>query len=489
MSSIQDLEPKVLWEHFVELSKIPRPSKHEEQISAYLQAFGERHGIETHRDAVGNVLMRKPATPGMEDRCSIVLQSHMDMVCEKNADSTHDFMHDPILPYIDGDWVRAKGTTLGADDGIGCAAQLAVLTDSSVQHGPIECLFTVDEETGLTGAFAIQAGFFQSNILLNLDSEDEGELFIGCAGGLDTVGRFMYRTTKPADGAKFYKITVSGLIGGHSGDDINKGLANSIKLLVRILMHLEREVPLALALLEGGNLRNAIPREAYAIVALPEDSVVKMERFIQYFGGELLNEYRVTEANISISLDPATPMPVMMNTDKLRLLHLLYTMHHGVIEMSREIKGLVETSTNLASVKRVEESNVLEIATSQRSSVESAKQYIATAVESVFLLAGCTVNHSDAYPGWEPNASSPILGIAEKVYTDLFGKKPVVRAIHAGLECGLFLEKYPSLDMVSFGPTIRGVHSPDERLNIPTTKKFWDLLLEILRNAPKQSAH
>ena len=489
MSSIQDLEPKVLWEHFAELSKIPRPSKHEEQISAYLQAFGERHGIETYRDAVGNVLMRKPATPGMEDRCSIVLQSHMDMVCEKNADSTHDFMHDPILPYIDGDWVRAKGTTLGADDGIGCAAQLAVLTDPSVQHGPIECLFTVDEETGLTGAFAIQAGFFQSNILLNLDSEDEGELFIGCAGGLDTVGRFMYRTTKPADGAKFYKITVSGLIGGHSGDDINKGLANSIKLLVRILMHLEREVPLALALLEGGNLRNAIPREAYAIVALPEDSVAKMERFIQHFGGELLNEYRATEANISISLEPATPMPVMMNTDKLRLLHLLYTMHHGVIEMSREIKGLVETSTNLASVKRVEESNVLEIATSQRSSVESAKQYIATAVESVFLLAGCTVNHSDGYPGWEPNVSSPILGIAEKVYTDLFGKKPVVRAIHAGLECGLFLEKYPSLDMVSFGPTIRGVHSPDERLNIPTTKKFWDLLLEILRNAPKQSAH
>lgn len=488
MSRIQDLEPKILWEHFAELSQIPRPSKHEEQISAYLQAFGERHGIETHRDAVGNVLMRKPATAGMEDRRSIVLQSHMDMVCEKNSDCAHDFMRDPIIPYIDGNWVRAKGTTLGADDGIGCAAQLAVLTDPTVQHGPLECLFTVDEETGLTGAFAIQAGFFQSDILLNLDSEDEGELFIGCAGGLDTVGRFIYRTTKPAEGSKFYKIAVAGLTGGHSGDDINKGLANSIKLLVRILMHLEREVPLALAILEGGNLRNAIPREAYAIVALPEDSVSKMEHFIQHFGTELLQEYRATEANISVSLDPATPMPVMANTDKLRLLHLLYTMHHGVIEMSREIPGLVETSTNLASVKRAEEGNVLEIATSQRSSVESAKQYIATAVESVFLLAGCTVSHSDGYPGWAPNTNSPILRVAEKAYTDLFGQKPVVRAIHAGLECGLFLEKYPSLDMVSFGPTIRGVHSPDERLDIPTTKKFWDLLLEILRNAPKQGA-
>lgn len=486
MSNIHDLEPKLLWEYFVELSKVPRPSKHEERISAFLQAFGESHGIETYRDAVGNILMRKPATPGMEDRRSIVLQSHMDMVCEKNADSTHDFMHDPIVPYIDGDWVRAKGTTLGADDGIGCAAQLAVLTDPTVQHGPIECLFTVDEETGLTGAFALQANFFQSEILLNLDSEDEGELFIGCAGGLDTIGRFRYRTTSPAKESKFYKLSVTGLTGGHSGDDINKGLASSIKLLVRILLHLEREVPLSLAILEGGNLRNAIPREAYAVVAVPEDSVTKMVRLIQQLGGELIQEYRATEANISISLDPEASMPVMENTDKLRLLHLLYTMHHGVIEMSREIPGLVETSTNLASVKRAEESNVLEIATSQRSSVVSAKQYISTAVESAFLLAGCTVVHSDGYPGWEPKTASPILHIAEKAYTDLFGKKPVVRAIHAGLECGLFLEKYPSLDMVSFGPTIRGVHSPDERLNIPTTKKFWDLLLEILRNAPKR---
>lgn len=486
MSNIHDLEPKLLWEYFVELSKVPRPSKHEERISAFLQAFGESHGIETYRDAVGNILMRKPATPGMEDRRSIVLQSHMDMVCEKNADSTHDFMHDPIVPYIDGDWVRAKGTTLGADDGIGCAAQLAVLTDPTVQHGPIECLFTVDEETGLTGAFALQANFFQSEILLNLDSEDEGEFFIGCAGGLDTIGRFRYRTTSPAKESKFYKLSVTGLTGGHSGDDINKGLASSIKLLVRILLHLEREVPLSLAILEGGNLRNAIPREAYAVVAVPEDSVTKMVRLIQQLGGELIQEYRATEANISISLDPEASMPVMENTDKLRLLHLLYTMHHGVIEMSREIPGLVETSTNLASVKRAEESNVLEIATSQRSSVVSAKQYISTAVESAFLLAGCTVVHSDGYPGWEPKTASPILHIAEKAYTDLFGKKPVVRAIHAGLECGLFLEKYPSLDMVSFGPTIRGVHSPDERLNIPTTKKFWDLLLEILRNAPKR---
>ena len=487
MKALSNLEPKSLWEHFMALCEIPRASKHEEQVSAYLQKLGEELGIETHRDAVGNILMRKPATTGMEARSSIVLQSHMDMVCEKNSDSVHDFMRDPIHPYIDGNWVRARGTTLGADDGIGCAAQLAVLTDPSVEHGPIECLFTVDEETGLTGAFALEANFFQSQILLNLDSEDEGELFIGCAGGVDTVGYFNFREESVAPDYKFFKISVAGLTGGHSGDDINKGYANSIKLLARILLHLEREMPLQIANFEGGNLRNAIPREASAVLGIPPDDVVRMKEFVAAFGNELKQEYRSTEPNIVFEIvEYDTPRAVMMNTDKLRLLHILYTLPSGVIEMSREIPGLVETSTNLASVKRTEE-HVLEIATSQRSSVDSAKQYVSTAVESALLLAGCSAIHSDGYPGWAPNLDSQILQIAQKAYTKLFNTQPVVRAIHAGLECGLFLEKYPGLDMISFGPTIRGVHSPDERLDIPSTKKFWDFLLEILRNAPQKN--
>lgn len=485
MSDLLHLEPAELWRHFVEICKIPRPSKHEEQISSYLEALGKSLGIETHRDAVGNILMRKGATPGMEDRRSIILQSHMDMVCEKNSTSTHDFMHDPIDAYIDGDWVRARGTTLGADDGIGCAAQLAVLTDPSVEHGPIECLFTVDEETGLTGAFALEGGFFKSDILLNLDSEDEGELFIGCAGGVDTIGEFPFRAEEAPEDYQFYRITVSGLTGGHSGDDINKGYANSIKLLTRLLQHLEREMPLALAHITGGNLLNAIPREAEALVGIPEDSKIKMELFIQHFGAKLLKEYQSTEPNLQISAEASNRAPVMNNYDKLRFLNLLYAMPHGVIEMSREIPGLVETSTNLALVKHLDNER-FEIATSQRSSVDSGREYIATAVESVFLLGCCTCRHSDGYPGWAPNPTSPILGIASSVYEDLFGKKPVVRAIHAGLECGLFLEKYPTLDMISFGPTLRGVHSPDERLDIPSTKKFWDLLLGILKAAPKR---
>ncbi len=483
MSDLLRLEPAELWRHFVEISKIPRPSKHEEQISNYLFSLGKSLGIETHRDAVGNILMRKGATPGMENRRSIVLQSHMDMVCEKNADSDHDFMHDGIDAYIDGDWVKARGTTLGADDGIGCAAQLAVLTDPQVVHGPLECLFTVDEETGLTGAFALEGGFFKSEILLNLDSEDEGEIFIGCAGGVDTVGHFPFRTEAAPESYRFYKLRISGLTGGHSGDDINKGYANSIKLLTRLLQHLEREIPVSLSILEGGNLRNAIPREAYAVIGIPEDSRLKMELFVQHFGAKLLKEYQSTEPNLEIAADETHAAPVMNNYDKLRLLNLLYAMPHGVIEMSREIAGLVETSTNLASVKLLE-AGVLEIATSQRSSVDSGREYVAMMVESIFLLAACTLQHSDGYPGWAPNPSSPILGIASSVYEGLFGKKPVVRAIHAGLECGLFLEKYPTLDMISFGPTLRGVHSPDERLDIPSTKKFWDLLLGILKAAP-----
>lgn len=496
-ASIKNLEPKILWEEFYEITRIPRPSKHEEKIIAYLLEFGKKHGIETHRDKAGNVLMRKPATKGYENRKSILLQSHMDMVCEKNSDVEHDFMKDPINAYIDGDWVRARGTTLGGDDGIGMAAQLAVLIDPTVEHGPIECLFTVDEETGLTGAFELEAGFFNSKIVLNLDSEDEGELFIGCAGGVDTIALFPYATEPAPQGVKAFSIEVSGLKGGHSGDDIHKGLGNAVKLLSRILFHLREVEGFAIGTLEAGNLRNAIAREGKAVIAVPASREKQIATRFEEMAKALRFEYRTTEPDLRIACESAaTPQTVIRHEDSEQLLRLLMALPHGAQEMSREMEGLVETSTNLASIKpdkplakadargRTEQ---FLITTSQRSSVDSAKDCIAASVESVFELAGCEWRHTDGYPGWAPNPQSEILEIAETAYKKLFGNEPIVRAIHAGLECGLFLQKYPGLDMLSFGPTIRGAHSPDERLDIPSTKKFWDLLLEILRKAPKEA--
>lgn len=485
MESIRDLKPRSLWREFDEITKIPRPSKREEKIIQYLLDYGKKHNIETHRDAAGNVLMRKPATAGFENRQSIILQSHMDMVCEKNSGVDHDFMNDPIRTYIDGNWVRARGTTLGADDGIGVAAQLAILTDPDVEHGPIECLFTVDEETGLTGAFALESGFFNSGFLLNLDSEDEGEIFIGCAGGVDTLASFPYTTTGCPANTRPFRLAVTGLKGGHSGDEIHKGLANSIKLLVRLIHDIDSQLGIQLISIEGGNLRNAIPREAFASFVISTDKVPQLQQLVSKAGKALKQEYHVTEPYMSIELlsgDAASAVFDRASQD--RLIALLYALPHGAIEMSREIPGLVETSTNLASIKR-SEGNHLEITTSQRSSVDSAKDYIANSVASAFRLAGCEVQHSDAYPGWAPNTHSPILDITLTSYKKLFGNEPVVRAIHAGLECGLFLEKYPGLDMVSFGPTIKGAHSPDERIDIQSTQKFWDLLLDVLRNAPE----
>lgn len=485
MDSISKLKPQILWQEFLKITQIPRPSKHEEKIIQYLLDFGKKHSIETHKDKAGNVLMRKPATPGYENRKSVILQSHVDMVCEKNSDVKHDFMTDPIIPYMDGNWVKARGTTLGADDGIGVAAQLAILADKTIEHGPIECLFTVDEETGLTGAFALEAGFFDSEILLNLDSEDEGELFIGCAGGVDTLAEFPYTTMgSPADTRPF-TLAITGLKGGHSGDEIHKGLGNSIKILVRILHKLDAELRIHLISIDGGNLRNAIPREAFAAFAVNSKKVDQLNELLARLRAELQHEYRTTEPELTIELLPADAASVVFSQEaQERLFQLIYALPHGAIEMSREMPGLVETSTNLASIKRVEGSNALFITTSQRSSVNSAKDYIATSVKSTFLLAGCTVKHTDGYPGWAPNPQSQILDVSVKAYRKLFKQEPVVRAIHAGLECGLFLEKYPRLDMVSFGPTIRGAHSPDERIDIESTEKFWDLLLEILRTVP-----
>ncbi len=480
----KDLKPAGVFRYFEEICQVPRPSKHEEKMVAFLKAFGEKHGLETKADEAGNVLMRKPATPGMENRKTVVLQSHVDMVCEKNNDVTHDFMNDPIETYIDGEWLRARGTTLGADNGIGVATELAILTDDTLEHGPIECLFTIDEETGLTGAFALQEGFFSGDILLNLDSEDEGELFIGCAGGVDTVAEFSYREVDVPQGYFCCRVQVKGLKGGHSGGDIHLGRANANKLLTRFLTQCADKYDLYLCQIDGGNLRNAIPREAHALIALPEADKHALRTDLNIFAAEVQDEYHVTDPDMELTLEsePFHPRAIDRDTAQ-RLLQALYACPHGVYAMSQDIPGLVETSTNLASVK-MRPGNVIRIETSQRSSTASAKQDIARMVRTVFRMAGATITFGEGYPGWKPNTHSEILEVATESYRRLFGTEAKVKAIHAGLECGLFLDKYPALDMLSFGPTLQGVHSPDERMLIPSVQRFWDHLVDILKHTP-----
>lgn len=419
----------------------------------------------------------------MEDRKTVILQSHMDMVCEKNNDTEHDFDTDPIQTYVDGEWLRAKGTTLGADNGIGVATELAVLAADDLQHGPIECLFTVDEETGLTGAFALKEGFMEGDILINLDSEDEGELFIGCAGGAGTKAEFPCPMEKAPEGYFFFRVAVKGLTGGHSGDDINKGRANANKLLNRYLMQLMQRYDLRLCMIDGGNLHNAIPREASALCAVPMAEKESVRVDLNIFLAEVENEYAVTEPNLTMELESESAQPEVMEPEAMkRFLHAIYAVHNGVYAMSQDMEGLVETSSNLASIKQRE--GKLLVVTSQRSSILSSRKDMSQMVRSAFELGGAVTETGDGYPGWKPNPSSEILKVAVESYERLFGVEPKIKAIHAGLECGLFLEKYPSLDMVSFGPTLRGVHSPDERMLIPTVEKFWLHLLDVLAHVP-----
>ena len=482
----KDLKPAGVFRYFEEICQVPRPSKHEEKIVAFLKDFGKKHGLETKVDDAGNVLMRKPATPGMEDRKTVVLQSHVDMVCEKNNDVTHDFMKDPIETFIDGEWLRAKGTTLGADNGIGVATELAVLTDETVEHGPIECLFTIDEETGLTGAFALKEGFVSGDILLNLDSEDEGELFIGCAGGVDTVAEFPYQETATPEGYFCCRVQVKGLKGGHSGGDIHLGHANANKLLTRFLTQCANKYDMYLCRIDGGNLRNAIPREAQAIIAIPEADKHALRTDLNVFAAEVQDEYHATDPDMELVLESEPFQTKAIDRDTTqRLLQALYACPHGVYAMSQDIPGLVETSTNLASVK-MRPGSIIRIETSQRSSTASSKQDIANMVRTVFRMAGATVTFGEGYPGWKPNTHSEILEVATESYRRLFGTEAKVKAIHAGLECGLFLDKYPSLDMLSFGPTLQGVHSPDERMLIPSVQRFWDHLVDILKHTPEK---
>lgn len=483
--NVKDLTPKALFGYFEEICGIPHPSKHEEQISAWLRQFGESRGLATKVDEAGNVVIAKPATPGMEDRKTIILQSHMDMVCEANKGVNHDFMTDPIRLVVDGEWLKADGTTLGADNGIGVAAALAVLTDESLKHGPIECVFTVDEETGLTGAMAMQSGFMNGDILLNLDSEDEGEIFIGCAGGVRTDATFRYKEVFVPSDYFFFKITVNNLLGGHSGDDINKGHANANKVLNRFLLATAEKYDMYLSYIEGGNKHNAIPREAMAICAVPQKHKEDVRVDFNVFAAEVEAEYAAVETKMRFVLESTdNPVTAMEEDVMMRLLRALHGVFNGVFAMSNDVPGLVETSSNLASVRMAD--GEVKIVLSQRSSSASGKKDVADSVRAVFELAGAEVEVGEGYPGWKPNAKSEILQVAKATYQQLFGKEPKVKAIHAGLECGLFLEKYPHLDMISFGPTMRGVHSPDERLLIPTVELWWNHLVAVLENAPKK---
>lgn len=478
------LEPGRVWELFEELCQIPRPSKREEKIIQYLVEFARQHGLSYDQDGIGNLVIRKQASPGYENRPWVILQSHVDMVGEKNAGTEHDFTRDPIVPRIENGWVRATGTTLGADDGIGMAVQLAILESKKIVHGPIECLFTVDEETGLTGAFGLGKDFLKGRILLNLDSEDDGELFIGCAGGMDTMATFQYEKVMPEADHEAFRLSVTGLRGGHSGDDIHRGRGNANKILNRILWNCEKMYEMRLAEIEGGNLRNAIAREAFATVTVPKRYRRDFICLVKSLAQEIRQEIKTNEPDLAIKISEAVmPQCLIDYSTQKRLLDALYACPHGVLTMSPDIAGLVETSTNLASVKMSPREII--IATSQRSSLESAKRDVADMVASVFSLAGAKIRHGDGYPGWVPNIDSNILAITRKAYYKLFNEDPEVRAIHAGLECGLIGEKYPGMDMISYGPTIRGAHSPDERIEIGTVGKFWDLTLEILKNIPE----
>ena len=477
------MEPQAVFEIFSQINQVPRPSKHEERISKWLQDFAVSHGIECVADETMNVIMRVPATPGYENHEGVILQAHMDMVCEKNADVQHDFMTDPIRTYVDGEWLKSKGTTLGADNGIGISMALAAITDTNLPHPAIECLFTVDEETGLTGAMKLQDGMLKHKRLINLDSEDDGQIFIGCAGGIDTLAKMHYEAERLAviGDRLAIKLSVSGLMGGHSGDDINKGRANANQLIVWFLARIWPQAEIQLARLEGGNLRNAIAREAEAVIVIPmafkEDIRVAWNHYVAQMEGV----FGEVEQDMRLELETTDMPETVIPADKAyRLVMALCECPHGMIAMSKEMPGLVETSTNLASIKMKD--GYIEVNTSQRSSKEPAKHHLKWAVEQALSLACDEVTHGDGYPGWAPNPNSPLLEVVKESYRSLFKAEPKVLAIHAGLECGLFLEKYPYLDMVSIGPQMYGVHSPQERLSISSTERCYKWLCHVLKS-------
>ncbi|MBI9071658.1 MAG: aminoacyl-histidine dipeptidase [Melioribacteraceae bacterium] len=476
---IKGLKPEIMWKRFFEITQVPRPSKREEKILDYLRAFAAEHNIELKEDETHNIVMKVPATPGYENSPVVVMQSHIDMVCEKNKGTEHDFDNDPLTLINEGEWITAKGTTLGADNGIGMAGSLSVITDKSITHGPLELLFTVDEETGMTGVNGLQPGFVEGRILLNMDSEEDGAFYVGCCGGQDTVGLYSFEMKQASEGLTSYELMITGLKGGHSGLDIHIGRANAIKLLGRLLRKLD-EVNFEIADIKGGSLRNAIPREAEVTILINKSDEDKVKSIISGFVEESLLECKTNDGGLAVKFEEkAGDFAKVYSKEFIEtLIKSIYAIPHGVMAMSPDIPGLVETSTNLATIML--EDGKLRIGTSQRSSIESAKLVVTESVRSVFELAGAEAKVGDGYPGWQPNVDSELLKISKDVFKNLFNKEPEIKAIHAGLECGLLGAKYPGMDMISFGPTIQGAHSPDEKVNIADVERFYALMKGML---------
>lgn len=477
------LEPTAVWKNFYSLTQIPRPSHHEDRIQQFVFDFGKKLGLETIKDETGNIIIRKPATPGMENRKGIVLQTHLDMVPQKNSDKTHDFTKDPIEAYIDGDWVTANGTTLGADNGMGVASAMAVLEATNLVHGPVEALFTCDEETGMTGAFGLKGGLLKGDILLNLDSEDEGELYVGCAGGTNANASFDYKEEPVPTGLASFKLALTGLKGGHSGLEIILQRGNSNKLMNRFLKHAVVEHGLRLASVEGGNLRNAIPRESFAVVTVPPSQADALIKCVADYEKLYRSELSATEPDLKFTISAtSTPQSLIDAASLDKVMKAINACPNGVMRMSDDMKGLVETSTNLASVKSSDGKILVQCLL--RSSVDSSQADLGEMIKDVFELAGADVILNGTYPGWKPNMKSAILITMQDVYQKLYGRIPEIKAIHAGLECGLLGGVYPNWDMISFGPTIRFPHSPDEKVNIASVEKFWNYLVNTLKDAP-----
>jgi dipeptidase D len=478
----KDLKPACVFEQFAKINQIPRPSKHEENMIEYLKEFGKSHNLETIVDETGNVIIRKAATPGFENKPMVAMQSHMDMVCDKLVDVDFDFHKDAIQTYVDGEWLCAKGTTLGADDGIGCAIELAILASDDIEHGPVECVFTRDEETGLTGAFGMKSGFMQSKYLINLDSEDEGQIFVSCAGGINTVATFNYRREYAPQDYFFLEASVKGLNGGHSGDDINKKRANAIKIMARFLYLEQDKMDLRLAQWNSGKMHNAIPRDGKILFAVPTDKKEEVKADWNVFSKDVEDEFHVTDTNMVWNLASADAQTVLPKQVSHNLILALQAVDNGPLTNCQDeaIAWMVETSSNVASIATGEDK--AEIVSSQRSNVMSNLKNMSNSIRATFELAGAEVLQNDGYPAWKMNPNSELVKITVEAYKKLFNKEPKVLGIHAGLECGLFSEKYPELDMVSFGPTLRNVHTPDEKLLIPTVQMVWDHLLLILKN-------
>jgi len=484
LDAIKGIKPEGLWQRFYEISQVPRPSKKEEKIRAYLRQLLSELKLSWKEDAIGNIMAAVPATKGFESAPTVVLQGHVDMVCEKNKGTQHDFDNDPLnLKQIDG-WITADGTTLGADNGIGVAAAIAVATDKDAAHGPLELLMTIDEETGLTGANNLQPGFITGKILLNMDSEEHGAFYVGCSGGIDTVGTFAIESENAKNGASAFEIMITGLKGGHSGLDIQTGKANAIKILARTLLSLEG-VDYSVAKIDGGSKRNAIPREAETIILFAPAEEAKVKELLNDFQAKLQNEFKTSDSGLKIEIKKVdVPVKVFTKDFCSKVIDTLMAIPHGVITMSQDIPDLVETSANLATI--VTSENEVTVGTSQRSSVDSANKYIAQSVAAVFSLAGADIKTGDGYPGWKPDMDSNILKVSKKVFVDLYKKEPEIKAIHAGLECGILGDKNKGMDMISFGPTISGAHSPDEKVNIKTVEMFYDLLKAILKEIAEQ---